>query len=156
MKFLKAGLVSAVLMFLGQSAHANYYNGTNGASRSYPSLIISSASAAGGQAQVILSSPTAASANSSGFYNYITHIHIEMYATGTLTGGATPVVCTTTNLTTTPGIRFQTAEATGTEQVYEMDFASPIQAAQASQVAITCPGTASTIWNIVVTYFQAS
>ncbi len=149
-KYTKTLLVLAVL-FVARNAHAGYYNSY---SDSLSTIVTSSATASGGQGLVTLSTPTTPSTSSSGYYNYISHIHIEMYAVSTLTGGATPVNCTTTNLPTTPVFKFQTAEATGTEQTLDMDFAYPIQANQGFQVVITCPATSNVIWNMVVTYYQ--
>ncbi len=115
----------------------------------------SSVTAAAGIATVTISSQVA-TVYSTGLNTYITHLHIEMYATGTLTGGATPVTCTTTNLPGSLVLKFQTAEATGTDQIIDMDFASPVQASNpAVNTVVSCPSTASVIWNIVVGYYQA-
>lgn len=116
----------------------------------------SSVTAAAGIATVTISTPVATT-YSTGVNTYITHIHIEMYATGTLTGGATPVTCTTTNLPGSPVFKFQTAEATGTDQIIDLDFATPVQASNsAANTVVSCPSTASVIWNVVVGYFQQS
>lgn len=116
----------------------------------------SSVTAAAGIATVTISTPVA-TAYSTGVNTFVTHIHIEMYATGTLTGGATPVTCTTTNLPGNPVFKFQTAEATGTDQIIDLDFASPLMATNSAlNTVVSCPSTASVIWNIVVNYYQAS
>ncbi len=116
----------------------------------------SSVTAVAGVATVTISTP-AATTYSTGVQTFITHLHIEMYATGTLTGGATPVTCTTTNIPGNPVFKFQTAEATGTDQIIDLDFATPIQATNAAaNTVVSCPSTASVIWNIMVGYFQAS
>lgn len=122
------------------------------------SSIISSATVAvDGGVTVIVSSPTSGvGPYSTGYYNYITNIHIEMYAAGTLTGGATPNTCTTTNLPNNPTFKFPTASATGTTVVTDMQFANPLQANQASQVTIVCPLATNVMWNVIVGYYQAS
>lgn len=121
-----------------------------------PSISVSSVSIAGAQAQILIATPTAQSANSTGYYNYLTSIRIEYYATSTLTGGATPITCVSTNLPGNPVFKFPSAEATGTEAVTDLQFANPLQATQASQITITCPGTASTLWNMTATYFVSN
>lgn len=120
-----------------------------------PSVVTSSFTLAGGTATVTASTPTSVGPYSSGYYNYISHIHLEMYATGTLTGGATPVVCTTTNLN---GIKIYlpTAAATGSETVIDMPLDNPMQGTQASQVTLSCPGQPSVIYNLILTYYQGS
>ncbi len=118
------------------------------------SLIASSVTAAAGLATVTISTPVATS-YSTGLNTYITRIHIEMYAAGTLTGGATPVTCTTTNLPGNPVFKFQTAEATGTDQIIDLPFDIPLQASNSAlNTVVSCPATASVIWNIIVGYYQ--
>ncbi len=120
-----------------------------------PSVSVSSVSTAAGQASITITTPTSVGPYSSGQYTYISHIHVEMYATGTLTGGATPVTCTTTNLQSL-ALKFPTAAATGTVSVVDMALDNALQGTQGSNVTITCPATASVIWNVVLTYFQGS
>lgn len=118
-----------------------------------PSVTISSTSAAAAGALVTITTAPNSGPFSTGLNTYLSHIHIEYYATGTLTGGATPVVCTTTNLPGNPSFKFPTAEATGVELIEDMDFSNPIQTTSPGNITISCPGTASTLWNIVATYF---
>src|SRR4051812_6094149 len=82
-----------------------------------PSISVSSVSISGAQAQILIATPTAQSANSTGNYNYLTSLRIEYYAAATLTGGATPITFTSTNLPGNPVFKFPSAEATGTEAV---------------------------------------
>lgn len=119
-----------------------------------PSVVVSSAGTNGTQVTVLLSSPVARSANSSGEYLYVTNMHLEMYAVSTLTGGATPVVCTVTNLPGNLTFKFPTAAATGTMQIVDIQFANPLQATQGAQVTLVCPATTSVIWNNTLAYFQ--
>jgi hypothetical protein len=118
---------------------------------------ISSTAIAGAGATVVITTPTAVGVYSTGYYNYIAHLHIEMYATGTLTGGATPVTCTTTNLPGNPVFKFPTAAATGTMYVVDQVFDNALQStAGGTNTTIVCPATASVIWNVQVNYFQGN
>ncbi len=120
-----------------------------------PTLTVSSSTAVQTAMNLTVSSPTAnVGAYSAGYYSYITHIHLEMYAAGTLTGGATPVVCTTTNLSSALTWRFPTAQATGVQFIVDEQFDNPIQVTQGAQMMISCPATASVIWSGHVAYFQ--
>lgn len=152
MKYLKTILSLFILGFCYSKAEAS--NNPQPVTIT-PSVIVSSVSVSGGQAQVLVTSPTTTSPFSTGYSNYITNIHIEYYAAGTLTGGSTPVTCTTTNLPSGMVLKFPTAEATGTEAVTDMQFANPLQVNSGSQFTLTCPGTASVIWNVEVGYFTA-
>lgn len=91
-----------------------------------------------------------------GYSQYLTHIHIEMYATGTLTGGATPVKCFTLGLPTQQFFLFPTAAATGTTTVIDIPYDNPVQGNPGSIVNLTCPGAASVLWNIALTYFTSN
>lgn len=121
-----------------------------------PSVSISSVGISGAQAQITITTAPGSGYNSTGWYNYLTNIHIEMYAVGTLTGGATPVTCTTTGLPTAVAFKFPTAAATGTNTVTDIQFANPLQGTAGTNVVITCPATASVIWNMQVMYFSGS
>lgn len=146
----KLFFVFGLLIGFCSLSHAN--NLVQAVNVPYTVNVTSASAGANGSVTVTITTPTATSPFSTGYYNYITNIHIEMYATGTLTGGSSPVKCTTTNL---GGLQylFQTAEATGTEQVYDVQYANPLQSTQAAQTVITCPATASVLWNINVAYF---
>ncbi len=120
-----------------------------------PSVVTSSFTLVAGTATVTVSTPTSIGAFSSGYYNYISHIHLEMYATSTLTGGATPVTCTSTNLGGLT-LNLPTAAATGTVYLLDMPFDNAMQATQGSQVIITCPGRPNVIYNLIVAYYQGS
>lgn len=121
------------------------------------SIIVSSVTAgAGGTATVTISTPSAPSTLSAGGYTYISNIHIEMYSTSTLTAVATPVSCTSTGLPTNVTYLFQTAQAAGTEQLLDMQFANPLVSSQATQVTFTCPATSNVKWNLQVAYFQSN
>lgn len=146
-----------VLIFIGLLALALRVNATPLPMPTMlpPSIVTSSFTATAGTATVTITTPTSVGPYSAGQYTYISHIHIEMYAGATLTGGAIPVTCTTTNLGGTV-FKLPSAAATGTVIVLDMPFDNPIQGLQGSNVAISCPGQPSTIWNVIVNYFQGS
>lgn len=116
--------------------------------------VSSTTAGAGGIGLVVTSTPTAATVYSSGQYVYVTHIHIEMYATSTLTGGATPVTCTSVNISGTPKWLFPTAQATGVSYVIDEDFSNPLQSITANNaININCPATTNVLWNAFVSYY---
>jgi hypothetical protein len=118
-------------------------------------LTVSSSTAVGTLFNLTVTTPTFnVGAYSSGYYNYVTYVHIEMYAAATLTGGATPVVCTFSNWPGSPTPRFPTALATGSMYVLDMPFAFPASATVSSQVMLSCPATASVVWNASIQYYQ--
>lgn len=121
------------------------------------SVIIASASTiANTQAQVTMSSPTNSGAYSTGYYNYISNVHIDASYTGGTVGATLPLSCTTTNVSGSPSFKFPPALSTGTLQALDTKFLFPVQSTNsASQTSITCPATANVMWNIIVGYFAA-
>ena len=91
-----------------------------------------------------------------GQFHYITFIEIVKYAAAALTGAATPVTVTTTNLPGTPAFTFTTAGAIGTS---ERDIYNPNKAIKAAAVntatTIVCPATTGVIWRVNVWYVAA-
>ena len=89
-------------------------------------------------------------------FHYITFIEIVKYAAAALTGAATPVTVTTTNLPGTPAFTFTTAGAIGTS---ERDIYNPNKAIKAAAVntatTIVCPATTGVIWRVNVWYVAA-
>lgn len=84
-------------------------------------------------------------------------LEITAYSTAARTGGATPVIVTTTNL---GGLawRLQSAAAVGTKEVITLvgDAVAPITAAvEALATTIVCPATTSIIWNVNCIYTAA-
>lgn len=114
---------------------------------------VSSISLTSSAATVTISTPTGIGAYSTGYYNYLSHVRIEMYAASALTGGATPTTCTTTGLQSL-AFKMPTALAVGALYIVDLPLDNPLQAAQASNVVISCPATTNVIWNIVGTYYQ--
>lgn len=122
-----------------------------------PSIItVSSFTAASGTTATVTISSPVATTYSTGLNTYVTNVHIEMYPTATLVGAAGPVKCTSTNLNSVAW-SFNTNISSGTVQVMDMQFANPIIAPNAAiNTVVSCPGTTSIIWNVIVGYFQAS
>jgi hypothetical protein len=120
-----------------------------------PSVSISSVAVSGAGATATVPVPGGVGVFSTGYFNYITHIHIEMYAVAALTGGVTPVTCTSTNLQGSMAWKFPTAAAIGTTTIVDEDFASPLTSSTAGAVStVVCPATANVIWNVVVNFTQ--
>lgn len=100
-------------------------------------------------AAVTLTLPATASV-----FHYIQTIEIVKYAVAALTGVATPIVVTTTNLPGNIAFTFGTAQAIGTTLVEGL---SGIDALRSSVVntatTIVCPATTNVIWRVNVFYY---
>ena len=91
-----------------------------------------------------------------GLFNYLCFLEISQYATAALTGGATPVLVTSTGLTGTPTFTFSTALAIGAAERLFYPLGTPVKgSAAATAITIVCPATTSVIWRVNVTYFVA-
>lgn len=89
-----------------------------------------------------------------GKFNYLAYLSIVMYAAAALTGGATPVLVTTTGLTGTPSFTFPTGQAIGTISEQKYEGAHPIKGtAVNTAMTIVGPATANVIWRITAAYF---
>ena len=90
-------------------------------------------------------------------FHYITLIEIRQYAAAALTGGATPVVVTSTNLPGSVAWTFDTALAIGVSQAQIFVPTAPLKSSVANtNSVITCPATTSVIWRVNVYYFAAA
>jgi hypothetical protein len=118
-------------------------------------LNVSSASTSGAPAQITIATPTSVGPYSSGYYNYITNVHIEEFAAANLTGLAGPLLCTSTALN---GVQwgFSTVTSSGVVNTTDVQYANPLQGTQASTVFISCPAATNVKWNINVGYYQGS
>ncbi len=89
-------------------------------------------------------------------FHYITLVEIIRYAAVAITGVATPLLVTTTNLPGNPVFDFQTAGAIGTS---ERQLWNPNKALKSSVVntvsTIVCPATNGVIWRVNVWYVAA-
>jgi len=117
-----------------------------------PSVLAVTATGASGAA-VTLTLPAVSSQ-----FHYITHIRIQLYAAAARTGGATPVVVTTTNLPGSLAYTFETAQAIGTtvERVTELS-GNPLKSSTVNTATtIVCPVATSGIWRVTCHYYSAA
>lgn len=119
------------------------------------SVSASSTGIASSTITVTVTTPTSSGFYSTGYSNYVSHLRIEQYAAGTLTGGATPLTCTTTNLPGNPTFKFPTAMATGTVSVLDIALDNPLAPSVSGNIAVSCPGATNVIWNILLVYYPA-
>jgi hypothetical protein len=92
-----------------------------------------------------------------GLYHHICHLSIVLYAVAALTGGATPVLVTTTNLAGSNVWTFPTALAIGTVFEYKIEPSNPIRSSVANTATtIVCPATTSVIWRVNCFYYISS
>lgn len=120
------------------------------ASGSAPSALAVTGTAAAG-AGVTVTLPAVASQ-----FHYLTLVEIRQYAAAALTGGATPVIVTSTNLPGSPAWTFQTALAIGTSEVQLYVPVTPLRSAVVNtNTTIVCPATPNVIWRVNVFYIAA-
>lgn len=88
-------------------------------------------------------------------FHYIARIEIELYATAARTGGATPLLVTTTNIPGSVAFVFETAQAIGTVIRRSLDFPQPLKSS-APSVATTfvAPVAVTGIWRITAFYYM--
>lgn len=90
-----------------------------------------------------------------GSFHYLADIEIQQYAASAQTGGATPVVVTTTNL---GGVtfNFDSALAIGASQRLIKEPTIPIKSAVVgTATTIVCPAVVGVIWNVNVHFYAA-
>ncbi len=86
-------------------------------------------------------------------FHYISHIEITKYCTLAITGTATPVLVTTTNLAGNPVFTFDTAQAIGTSLNRNYEPSSELRSAVVNTATtIVCPATTNVIWRVNVWY----
>lgn len=90
-------------------------------------------------------------------FHYISHIEIEAYSSAARTGGATPVIVTSTNLPGSPAWTFATAAAIGTTdtKLYSLGYAIKSLVSNTA-TTIVCPATTGVIWRVNVSYYLGS
>lgn len=112
------------------------------------SLIAVSATGASGAA-VTLTLPAAVSV-----FHYIQTIKITKYAVAALTGIATPIVVTTTNLPGSLAFTFGTAQAIGTTLTEDLVGIDALRSTVVNTATtIVCPATTNVIWRVNVFYY---
>jgi hypothetical protein len=95
-------------------------------------------------------------AGAAGKFTYLTYLQIIMYAAAALTGSATPVVVTTTNLPGSLAFTFPTAAAIGTIVEEKSEGVALMKgSAAATAITIVCPATTGVIWRVNGAYFIA-
>ncbi len=113
-------------------------------------LAVTVTAATGVAATLTLPAPAA------GLFHYISLIEIELYATAARTGGATPVLVTTTNLPGSPVWDFDTGQAIGTTIRKTLEPSTPIKSSvAATATTIVAPIATTGIWRINAYYFTA-
>jgi hypothetical protein len=90
-------------------------------------------------------------------FHYIGSIEIEAYSSAARTGGVTPVLVTTTNLSGSPVWTFATAAAIGTTDSKVFVFSLPIHSSTVNTATtIVCPATTGIIWRVNVGYYTGA
>ena len=90
-------------------------------------------------------------------FHYISSLEITAYSTAARTGGATPIVVTSTNLPGNPAWTFATAAAIGTVDMKFFTYTSPVKSAVVgTATTIVCPATTGVIWRMNVSYFAGA
>lgn len=117
-----------------------------------PSTLCVTGTAAAGQG-VTLTLPAIA-----GQFHYLTYLSIVRYATAAVTGTATPILVTSSNLPGSPVWTFARAQAVGTTDTQTLPLAgNPLRSLVLSTAStIACPGTASVIWRVTAIYYGAT
>lgn len=86
--------------------------------------------------------------------HHITYLDIQVYNTAARTGGATPVIVTSTNLPGANAWTFATAGAVGSTDRKEAYFPNPYRSAVVgTATTIVCPATVGVIWRVNVVYY---
>ena len=92
-----------------------------------------------------------------GLFHYITAIDIQLYATAACTGGATPVIVTSTNLPGSPAFNFPTAQVIGAIDRYDIPLMTPIKSSVANTITtIAAPIATAGLWRINVGYYTGA
>ena len=87
-------------------------------------------------------------------FHYITLFQIIRYAIAAITGTATPVIVTTTNLPGSLAFTFDTAGAIGTSLNQIFMPGAPLKSSVVNTATtIVCPATTSVIWRINAFYY---
>lgn len=97
-------------------------------------------------------------AGGAGLFHVITFLEITVYATAARTGGATPIVVTTTNLPGSPAFTFGTAQAIGaTDRQLVQPGPNGIKSSAANTATtIVAPVATTGIWRINVGYYLST
>lgn len=123
-----------------------------GAAQDRPSSLCVTGTAASGSG-VTITLP-----NVAGQFHYISSIRISAYNVAARTGGATPVVCTTTNIPGSLAFTFGSAGAIGTTESQQVELGgNPLKSSVANTTTtIVCPATSNVIWRVTAFYQAAA
>lgn len=93
-----------------------------------------------------------------GQFHHLTHLTITRYATAAVTGTATPIIVTSTNLPGNPQWTFARAQAIGTTDIQSLQLSGhPLRSSVLNTATtIVCPATTSVIWRVTAIYYGAS
>lgn len=99
------------------------------------------------------------SAAGPGLFHCITHLQIVKYNSAAVTGTATPVLVTSTNLPGSPVWtfpRFGAIGQIGPADVQPLAFTRPLRSAVANtNTTIVCPATTGVLWRVTAFYYTA-
>lgn len=92
-----------------------------------------------------------------GQFHYLTSLKITKYATAAVTGTATPILVTSTNLPGSPVWTFARAQAIGTTDIQDLELGgNPLKSSAVNTATtIVCPATTSVLWRVTATYYAA-
>lgn len=86
-------------------------------------------------------------------YHLISALQVVKYVTAAITGTATPIIVTTTNLPGNPQFTLARAGAIGTREVEQLELGLPLRSSAVNTpTTIVCPATASVLWRVTVVY----
>lgn len=89
-----------------------------------------------------------------GQYHYIGLIYVSKIATANITGTATPINVTSTNLASSFSLKFGTAQLIGELVEQQFVFPHPVKStAVNTATTLVCPATANIIWKIQIVYY---
>jgi hypothetical protein len=89
-----------------------------------------------------------------GQHHYIGEIQITKYATAAISGNATPITITTTNLPGSIAYTFETAQAIGTNSTRNNEYALPLKSLTANTATtVVCPAVTNSLWRVTVSYY---
>jgi hypothetical protein len=92
-----------------------------------------------------------------GQFHHISHLTITRYATAAVTGTATPILVTSTNLPGSPVWTFARAQAIGTTDIQTLVLPGAALKSSVANTATTivCPATTSVLWRVTAVYYGA-
>lgn len=134
-----------------KAARATLYDSTGAELSGLRAATLAVTNTGASGAAVTLTIPAVASQ-----FHYLTLIEIRQYAVAGLTGGATPVVVTSTNLPGSPAWTFKTVLPIGDTEAQIYVPTTPLRSSVVNtNTTIVCPATTNVIWRVNVHYIAA-